>query len=114
MTLIAGNVPIGLPPQRIVTDGCMIVGDAAHQAEPITGGGIANAMLAGRYAAEVAAQAIEVGDVSAEALEAYPRRWEATRGRQVARNHRLRERFPGPARVSEAFVRVFAMAASGK
>ena len=114
VTLIAGNVPLGMPPQRFVTGGCMIVGDAAHQAEPITGGGIANAMLATRYAAEVAAQAIESGDVSAEALEAYPRRWGATRGRQMARNLRLRERFPGPARVSEAFVRVFAIAASGR
>lgn len=113
VTLIAGNVPIGLPPRRIVTDGCMIVGDAAHQAEPITGGGIANAMLAGQYAAEVAAQAIGAGDASAQALEAYPRRWGTTRGRQMARNLRLRERFPGPARVSDAFVRIFAIAASG-
>jgi len=113
VTLIAGNVPTGVPPHRIVADGLMLAGDAAHQADPITAGGITNAMLAGRLAAEVATEAIAAGDTSAGRLAAYPERWEVALGRKMARNYRLRQKYDGHLRTSEAFVRIFAIAAAG-
>lgn len=112
VTLVVGAVPVALPPERLVADGCMLVGDAARQVDPLTGGGITNAMRAGQYAAEVAAQAIEAGDTSTRKLAEYEERWTSTLGRKMARNYRLKERFTPSQRVSRDFVRLFAVAAS--
>ena len=112
VTLIVGNVPVALPPERLVADGLMLVGDAARQVDPLTGGGIVNAMSAGRLAAQVAAEAIAAGDTSASFLGRYSAAWQATLGRKMERNYRLRTRFPPHSRTDERFVRVFALAAS--
>jgi len=109
VTLIVGGVPVGLPPSPLVTDGFMLVGDAARQVDPLTGGGIANGMAAGRLAARVAAKAIASGDVSRKALGEYEQEWAAGIGRQMARNYRLRARFPPEQRVGERFLHLFAM-----
>jgi digeranylgeranylglycerophospholipid reductase len=114
VTLVAGNAPVALPCRRIVTDGLMIVGDAARQVDPLTGGGIMNAMTAGRLAAQVAAEATAAGDTSARGLAAYQERVEQDLGRRLARSYRLRERFPPERRASRKFVRLFAVAAGGK
>ncbi len=114
VTLVAGNVPVALPCQRLVADGLMLVGDAARQVDPLTGGGIMNAMTAGRLAGRVAAQAIEAGDTSARGLAAYPEQVEQTMGRRLERSYRLREQFPPEQRASRRFVRLFAVAAGGK
>ena len=114
VTLIVGSVPVGIARGSIVTDGLMLVGDAARQADPLTGGGIANAMLAGRLAAEVAAQAVEEGDASAGTLKEYERHWQEGRGRQMQRNYRLKKRFSAAGRASHAFQRAFAVATAGK
>ncbi|MBL7183069.1 MAG: geranylgeranyl reductase family protein [Anaerolineae bacterium] len=114
VTLVVGGVPVAPPLPRLVTSGLMLVGDAARQVDPLTGGGIANAMLAGRLAAEVAAQAIAAGDASADALAPYEKRWVAGRGRKMARNYRLKERFGPGERSSADFLRVFAVAIGAK
>ncbi len=110
VTLMVGGVPVAAPLPRLVASGLMLVGDAARQVDPLTGGGIANAMLAGRLAAEVAAQAIAAGDTSAEALAPYEECWMASRGRKMARNYRLKERFGPDERTSPDFWRVFTVA----
>jgi len=114
VTLIAGGVPVGLPPKRIVTDGCMLIGDAARQVDPLTGGGIANAMAAGRLAARVATEAIAADDVSCAFLNRYEQEWAAGIGRKMARNYRLRARFPPGQRHGERFLHVFALTVGGK
>jgi digeranylgeranylglycerophospholipid reductase len=114
VTLIAGSVPVGVARGSTVTDGLLLVGDAARQADPLTGGGIANAMLAGRLAAEVAAQCVEQGDVSAGALREYERRWQEARGLKMQRNYRVKERFSATDRASHSFQRAFAVATAGK
>jgi digeranylgeranylglycerophospholipid reductase len=113
VTLVLGGVPVGPPLPRLVASGLMLVGDAAHQVDPLTGGGIANAMMAGRLAAEVAAQAIAAGDTSVEALDQYEKRWMAGRGRKMARNYRLKKRFGPDERTSLDFLRVFTVAVGG-
>jgi flavin-dependent dehydrogenase len=90
------------------------VGDAAHQVDPLTGGGIMNAMTAGRLAARIAAEALAAGDTSARRLVAYQGQATQSIGRRLARNYRLRERFPPDRRASRDFVRLFAVAAGGK
>jgi len=114
VTLVAGGVPVAMPPPRLVTDGLMLVGDAARQVDPLTGGGITNGMAAGRLAAEVATRAIAEGDTSAAALSAYETAWRAGLGRRMARNYRLKEKYGPGERASRAFVRLFMVAAAGQ
>ncbi len=110
VTLVAGSVPVALPPAHLVADGFMLVGDAARQVDPLTGGGIINAMAAGRLAARTAAEAIGEGDTSASRLACYAEAWHRERGRKMERNYRLRERFAPPSRADERFLQAFALA----
>ena len=113
VTLVTGNVPVGLPPARIVSDGLMVVGDAARQVDPLTGGGIINATTAGKLAGQVAVEAIEAGDTTASFLVRYEERWNQSIGRMLRRNYRLRMKFPPNKRTDERFVRTFVMAVGG-
>ncbi|MGQ9616059.1 MAG: geranylgeranyl reductase family protein [Spirochaetota bacterium] len=69
-----GMLPIGLP-ERTVSDHVLLVGDAAGQVKPTSGGGIYTGMVCARIAGEVAAQCAMGGDTSAKALREYERRW---------------------------------------
>jgi digeranylgeranylglycerophospholipid reductase len=91
----------------------MLVGDAARQVDPLTGGGIMNAMAAGAMAAEVAAGAVSAGDVSAAFLGGYEERLQRTIGRKLRRNYRIRKKFPPQRRTDERFTRAFALAVGG-
>ena len=86
----AGGVPVGAPLEKLVGNGLMIVGDAAHQVNAIHGGGVFEASFAGRMASRVAAEAIEKGDVSEAALMKYDREWRAARGEILHRIYKLR------------------------
>jgi digeranylgeranylglycerophospholipid reductase len=114
VTLVVGNAPVALPCRKLVADGLMLVGDAARQVDPLTGGGIPNAMTAGRLAAQVAADALAVGDVSVQGLAGYQKQANELLGQRLARSYRLRQRFPPERRASRRFVRLFAVAAGGK
>jgi hypothetical protein len=113
VTLVAGNVPVGLSSSRMVADGLMVVGDAARQVDPLTGGGIINAMAAGKIAAMVAVEAVAAGDSTAAFLSRYEAGWQQAGGRKNQRNYRLRTKFSPEQRVDERFVRAFALAAGG-
>jgi len=83
--MVAGAISCGMPIDRTVADGIMLVGDAARQIDPLTGGGIANACKAGKIAGEVAAKAVKSGDVSVEAFKEYEKAW-----REMLENHLIR------------------------
>ena len=70
-----GGVPVSGSIERTIANGLMLVGDAARQSDPITGGGIINAMEAGKMAGEVAFEAISKNDVSTATLELYEKKW---------------------------------------
>jgi digeranylgeranylglycerophospholipid reductase len=92
--LIVGGVSVCRPLDCTVADGLLIVGDAARISDPITGGGIYNAMYTGRLAGEVAAECIAAGDVSKERLMRYDETWRSSRmGRAIDRNHKIKEFF---------------------
>jgi digeranylgeranylglycerophospholipid reductase len=114
VTLIAANVPASPLCQRLVTNGLMLVGDAARQVDALTGGGIIHAMTAGKLAARVAAQALDQSDVSARGLAAYERGIEQAIGRKLARSYRLRRTFAPEERSSRRFLRLFAVATGSK
>ena len=75
---LGGAAPAGGPVTRLQVGNILLVGDAAGLAHPITGGGIAPAVISGQMAGKVAAQAVAGQGVAA--LERYPREWEATMG----------------------------------
>ena len=58
----AGWIPAE-EPRKIVKGGIMLVGDAAGQTHPITGAGVAQAVIAGRMAGEWAAEAVKKDDL---------------------------------------------------
>jgi len=90
LTWVAGSVPVCPIFGDIVTHGVMLVGDAAHQATPITGGGILNALQAGQLAGEVAGEAIRSGDVSKKKLLAYQKAWMKTEGKINERFYKIK------------------------
>ena len=91
VTVVVGCVPVVGTLSDVVRDGFMIVGDAARQNDPVSGGGIVNSMIAGQIAGEVAGQAVRNGDVSHAALAKYEKRWHKQVGRTFPHLRRLRE-----------------------
>nr|WP_320161619.1 NAD(P)/FAD-dependent oxidoreductase [uncultured Methanoregula sp.] len=89
---IPGGVSVCRPLACTVADGLMITGDAARVVDPLTGGGIYNAMFTGRLAAQVAAECIGKGDVSKKALMKYDKEWRASKmGKAIERNYHIKE-----------------------
>ena len=87
----SGGVPVGGLLKDMVTDNFMVVGDAAHHANPIHGGGISESFVGGKIAAEVAVEVIRAGDTSKEALSRYNEKWWEERGNMLTKVLRLRE-----------------------
>jgi len=89
---IPGGVSVCRPLDCTVAEGLIIAGDAARVVDPLTGGGIYNAMYTGRLAAETAADCIGRGDVSKKALMAYDRTWRSSKmGKAIKRNYHIKE-----------------------
>jgi geranylgeranyl reductase family protein len=59
------------PHLRYAFDGALLIGDAAGFINPITGGGIHNAIISSELAAQVADKALQTGDTSYEGLKLY-------------------------------------------
>ncbi len=72
---IGGGIPVTGAMKTMVTNGLMAVGDAAHQADPMMGGGICLGMLGADMAMKVGIAAIKEGNVSAARLSAYDKAW---------------------------------------
>jgi digeranylgeranylglycerophospholipid reductase len=86
-----GGVIVHPTVKRTVADGVLLCGDAAHMVNPLSGGGIVNAMKAGRLAAEVATAALAAGDTSASRLQRYHDGWMALLGDDHVRFHKLKD-----------------------
>ncbi len=91
LTTIAGGVPVANSLKTLVTDNFMVVGDAAHQVNPLSGGGILSVMSGGKKAGTVAANAIQKGDFSQKFLNNYSRDWNKTVGKEHERYYRIKE-----------------------
>lgn len=70
---VGGVIPVSGNLKEFTADSFVLVGDAAHHTNPLTGGGISAAMRAGRHAAGVIAEAIAAGDVSKASFAKYER-----------------------------------------
>ena len=87
-----GAVPLKAM-QRTHADRVLVVGAAAGQVKPTTGGGIYFGLLASDVAAETINKALRKGDLSRKALEAYDREWKRLLGREMKAGHQARAIF---------------------
>ncbi len=90
--VVGGGVSISQPVKQSVTDGLMLVGDAARMIDPLTGGGIANGCIAGKICGTVAAKAAAAGTTSNEVLLEYDRGWRARLEEKLYRNWLAKEK----------------------
>jgi digeranylgeranylglycerophospholipid reductase len=95
-----GGVIVAATLPHITADAVMLCGDAAHMINPLSGGGIVNAMKSGRLAAETALTALATGDTSATALAPYQTRWMRLLGDDHVRFYQVKEAL---ARFDDAF-----------
>ncbi len=78
-----GCVPVGGFLDDMTADNLLIVGDAAHQVNPIHGGGIGIAMEAADIACDTAIKAFKAKDFSHEFLQQYNSHWYEKRGNKL-------------------------------
>ena len=81
ITEIYGAVPLSGPVYKTVANGLLLVGDAARHVNPITGGGILEAMKGGKIAGEVIAKAVQEQNFSERRLMEYEKRWKKELGK---------------------------------
>ncbi len=92
---IAGGIPVTGALTSMVSNGLMLVGDAAHQADPMTAGGICLGMVGADLAMRIGIPAILDGDVSKKRLGAYDLAWKRKFGKMHAALYQLRKIFAG-------------------
>ena len=91
-TMIAGGVPVAKTVKNMVTEGLMLVGDAAHTVNPMTGGGIISGMRSGLLAAETAVSVIKSGqNPTKKYLQKYEKEWHKIGGKNHEKFYRIKE-----------------------
>jgi geranylgeranyl reductase family protein len=96
----SGLIPIG-PPDTVTSHRGFLLGDAAGQTKPFTGGGI----LYGMTAADCAAGVVDPDRPST--LAGYERAWREELERDIALGHLLRRGYSAPRPVQRAGMRLF-------
>jgi digeranylgeranylglycerophospholipid reductase len=89
---LVSGIPIGTVP-RTHDDRVLLVGDAAAQVKPLSGGGIFTGMRCAQIAAEVASSALRQRDVTRAGLAPYEIRWRAEFGEEFSKALYLRRLF---------------------
>ena len=93
IAVISGAVSVSKPLEPSYTDNVMLVGDAARLIDPLTGGGIINAIISGKAAGKIAAEAIEAGNYSKEFLKRYEDAWKKRLYEKLLRNYLAKDIF---------------------
>ena len=91
----AGTIPIG-PPETVTSRRSFLLGDAAAQTKPFTGGGI----LYGLRAADIAAETIDPADPPT--LQAYETAWRDALGTEIRLGSLIRRAYSFPEPVQRA------------
>lgn len=71
----AGAIPVNGPLKEPYMDNLLLAGDAGRFVNPLTGGGIHTAIITGKHAGELAAEAIAKEDYSKDFLKKYNDMW---------------------------------------
>ena len=90
--LVNGGIcPVSGVLDKAVSDGLMLTGDSAGQLIPATGAGIHSGLESGKMAGEVAAKAVEEGNVSAGRLSEYEKRFDSYWGERIRDSRKVVE-----------------------
>jgi len=108
--LTVGGVIVHTTIKRTYADGVLVAGDAAHMINPLSGGGIVNAMKAGRLAGCTAAAAIREGDTSERRLASYHKAWMDLLGDDHLKYHRIKQALEN---LGDAFFNALARTVNG-
>ncbi len=90
---VFGGVPTAWGLEEIVRDNIMLVGDAARQVNPISGGGIVQGMIAGEICGKVAAEAVKKQKFDKKTLKAYRKNWDKRLGKNQKVIHAMKNKF---------------------
>jgi flavin-dependent dehydrogenase len=77
------GLPMGSKKRTLSGERFMLVGDAGHLIDPLTGEGIGNAIFSGVIAADQAIACIKADDYSASFMRAYDKRIQRVMGREL-------------------------------
>jgi digeranylgeranylglycerophospholipid reductase len=80
LTTIAGGVPCAITLKKISAPGILLVGDAARQVNPLSGGGIASGMIGGSIAGRIAAEALKMNKL--DHILTYDKAWAERLGKR--------------------------------
>ncbi|MEA2071343.1 MAG: NAD(P)/FAD-dependent oxidoreductase [Asgard group archaeon] len=87
-----GAIPVGGPLEQLATDRVLLVGDAARQVNPLTGGGIAYGMEAGKMVADTLKEAFSKNNFSEKFLrKRYEKYWAKSYGKSFGMGTRARK-----------------------
>jgi len=86
-----GGVIVHTTIKKTYADGVLVAGDAAHMINPLSGGGINNAMKAGRLAGCTAAAALREHDTTERRLASYHKAWMEVLGEDHLKYYRLKQ-----------------------
>jgi digeranylgeranylglycerophospholipid reductase len=90
--LYGGVIPLRRP-HRIYCENAMLVGDAAGQVKPTSGGGIYTGLVGAKHCAQAAVRALTEDDLSVASLARYQKAWAGEMSRELARGWDLRRIF---------------------
>jgi len=91
-TMSGGLIPLGVL-KMTATDNVMIVGDAAAQVKPTSGGGIFPGLRCAHHCAETAHKAINTHQFHQQILKQYHKQWQNDLGRELGIGMRFRALF---------------------
>ncbi len=89
--IVGYPLPLGSKLRRASGDAYMVLGDAAHMIDPLTGEGIGNGMYSGIIAAEQAIISLRENKLSADDLSAYDVRIKRVLGAEMEVSYRIQK-----------------------
>ena len=91
LSTVCGGVSCPKPHKEPINNGLILVGDAAHQINPMTGGGIASGMRGGQIGGQVVVLSLKNKDYSKMFLSQYPKKMFKVFGNNHNRYYRIKE-----------------------
>ena len=88
----SGKIPLGGRP-RTYGERTLLIGDAAGQVKPVSGGGLYPICKAAPILAGTAAESLGENDLSARRLSRYEKGWKKEFGKELSRGYKIRKTF---------------------
>ena len=89
---IGGVIPVG-PIEKSYTSNILLVGDAASQVKPTSGGGVYSGLLCGTFCSSTAIEALEKKNFTQQFLKKYHKLWMSEIGRELNMGMKFRKIF---------------------